>query len=130
MCISSMLGRPLGGSMHWLGHNGTPLFLSSRLRSFSRVCLAGCVCPVLQALAAGLRLPGESMGRVTCGFLQSTTELQQGARGVWYVVLLGRPGGSQVALYRVLDWVEVDGRSWGGLSTTLRQEGSWNWTSH
>ena len=53
----------------------------------------GCVCPVLRAPAAGqgsptLRLLGESVGRVTCGFLQPTTEPQRGARGMWPVALL------------------------------------------
>ena len=74
------------------GHSSTP-FVSIGLRSSCQRVGGGWVCPVLQAPAAGQgsptpRLLGESVGQVSCGFLQPTTEPQRGARGVWSKALV------------------------------------------
>ena len=92
LCVCRACTGHVGGSGHWV---------RAQLHTFCLHCTAvllsacggGCVCPVLRAPAAGqgsptLRLLGESVGRVTCGFLQPMTEAQRGARGMWPVALL------------------------------------------
>ena len=79
-----------GGGGGGIQSRGTPLSFSS---GPWLVHVGGCVCPVLEAPAAGHGCPTtwllrESVGRVTDSFLQPTTEPQRGARGVWSEVLL------------------------------------------
>ena len=92
LCVCRARSGHVGVSGHWVRAQ-----LHTFCLHWAAVLLSayggGCVCPVLRVPAAGqgsptLRLLGESVGRVTCGFLQPTTEPQRGAWGMWPVALL------------------------------------------
>ena len=52
------------------------------------MCVPGAPGPSSGAGEPYTKAAGESVGRVTCGLLQPTTEPQRGARGMWPVTLL------------------------------------------
>ena len=59
------------------------------------LCVHGALGPSSEAWVPYHKAAGESVGRVTCGFLQPTTEPQRGARGVWSEVDPERLGASR-----------------------------------
>ena len=115
LCVCRAHSGHVGGSGHWVRAQSHTFCLHWAAVLLS-ACGGGCVCPVLRAPAVGqgrptLRLLGESVGWVTCGFLQPTTEPQtrgvHGACGLWRSLIdPGVTGGAAHCGWKVLGRAE------------------------